>query len=59
MEYRRLPEVTVLTLGSLDAFSREHPGGGLFYECHLRELSALAPHLVRRDQTLAWFGFNP
>ena len=59
VEYRRLPEVTVLTLGSLDAFSREHPGGGLFYECHLRELSALAPHLVRKDQTLAWFGFSP
>jgi hypothetical protein len=57
--YRRFPELTVLTLESLEGFSREHPGGGLFYECHIGELGELAPKLIRKDQTVAWFGFTP
>lgn len=55
--YRRMPELTVLTLSSLEGFSREHPGGGLFYECHLTELGELARYLIRKDQTLTYYGF--
>jgi hypothetical protein len=54
----RLPEVTVLRLASLDKFDRRHPGGGLFYEAHIHDLGELAPMLQRRDQTLAYFGFD-
>ena len=55
--YRRFPELTVLTLASLDDFNREHSGGGLFFECHLPALASLASPLLRKDQTLTYFGF--
>jgi hypothetical protein len=55
---RRYPGMTVLTLDSLDGFRRDHPGGGLFFEARLESLSDLVPFLIRRDQTLTWFGFT-
>jgi Acyl-CoA reductase (LuxC) len=55
---RRWPEVTVLTLDSLSGFDRAHPGGGLFFEAHLRSIAELAPALSRKDQTLTSFGFE-
>ncbi len=57
--YRRFPALTVLTVANLAAFSRNHPGGNLFFECQLDGLSDLASALCRRDQTLTWFGFAP
>ena len=56
--YRRWPELTVLTLESLAAFDRSHPGGGMFFEAYLESLAELAPVLDRKDQTLTAFGFE-
>lgn len=56
---RRYKGLTVLTLNSLADFQRSHPGGGLFFEAPLDSLLELAPFLIRRDQTLTWFGFSP
>ncbi|MCU0635047.1 MAG: hypothetical protein MUE41_09250 [Gemmatimonadaceae bacterium] len=52
------PEVHVVRLDGLDGFRRVAPGGGLFHEVALPALTALAPYLVRRDQTLTAFGFG-
>jgi hypothetical protein len=49
--------VTVVGLESLDGLDREHPGGGVLLEVVVEDLAALAPHVVRRDQTLVAFGF--
>jgi len=57
-ECRRYKGLTVLTLDSLAGFQRSHPGGGLFFEVHLEGLLELTTFLVRRDQTLTWFGFT-
>jgi hypothetical protein len=50
------PEVTVVTLRSLEAFGRVAPGGGLFHQLAIHSLAALAPQCTRRDQTLTVFG---
>lgn len=59
MEYRRFRTLSVLTLSTLTEFSRNHPGGGVFFEYRVEHLSEIAPALRRRDQTLTWFGFPP
>jgi hypothetical protein len=56
-ECRRYKGLTVLSLGRLKDFEREHPGGGLFFEARLERLGDLPPFLCRRDQTLTYFGF--
>jgi len=50
--------LTVLTLSTLDGFDRDHPGGGTFLQAFVPSLGELAPHVTRRDQTLAVFGFE-
>lgn len=52
------PEVTVVRLATLESLRRVAPGGGLFHEVALPSLDALAPWLVRRDQTLTAFGLS-
>ena len=56
--YRRFPELTVLTLDTVEGLNREHDGGGLFLEVHVESLRELAPALVRKDQTLTHFGLE-
>jgi hypothetical protein len=51
--------VNVLTLRSLDAFSRQECGGGFFAELFAPDLNALSGWICRRDQTLVQFGFSP
>jgi hypothetical protein len=58
-QYRRFPSLSVLSLSSLAGFSRNHPGGNVFFECRVDRLDEIAPSLTRRDQTLTWFGFSP
>ncbi len=55
--YRRFSALSVLTLESLDGFSRSHPGGNVFLECQVERIADIAPALCRRDQTLSCFGF--
>jgi hypothetical protein len=50
--------LTVARLATLDGLEREHPGVGTFLEAVTPDLNALAPHVDRRDQTLAAFGFS-
>ncbi len=57
-KYHRLRETIVLTLDSLQSYSREHCGGGLFFSARVDRLSDLAPVLARKDQTLTYFGFE-
>jgi hypothetical protein len=57
-DYRAESDVVVLRLDSLEGFRREHCGGGLFYEVTVDSLARIAPHLERRDQTLACYGFS-
>ena len=47
-----------LRLESLASFSRDHSGGGLFFEARLEDLADLGAALDRRDQTLTHFGFE-
>ena len=56
--YRHYPALTVLSLGSLENFKRDHPGGGLFMEAFVADLSGLDAMVNRRDQTLECFGFE-
>src|SRR5262249_52100904 len=56
---RRLANLVVLTLDSLAGLRRDHPGGGVFFEVRLNSLKDLSASLLRRDQTLTWFGFSP
>jgi hypothetical protein len=58
-ECQRYKGMTVLTLDSMDGFQRHHPGGGLFFQAHLENLTDVTRFLQRRDQTLTWFGFTP
>lgn len=51
-------ELSVISLASLDGFSREHCGGGLFFQATVPDLGVLVPFLRRKDQTLAHFGFD-
>lgn len=57
-ECQRYKNLTVITLASLADFSRNHPGGGLFFETRMESLLDLASHVTRKDQTLTWFGFT-
>ena len=56
--WQHFPELTVLSLASFGDFDRSHPGGGLVFEVIVNSLADLAPSLVRKDQTLATFGFS-
>ncbi|HZD32644.1 MAG TPA: acyl-CoA reductase [Candidatus Angelobacter sp.] len=57
-EYRHSRDVTVLTLESLTSFTRDHSGGGLFFNARIDRLNDLVPALTRKDQTLTYFGFD-
>lgn len=52
-------EVTVLPVDAFPQVRGQFCGGGLFYSFQADSLLDLAPHMERRDQTLAWFGFAP
>jgi len=58
-ECQRYKDLTVMKLTSLTGFSRNHPGGGLFFNARLDTLLDLASFISRKDQTLTWFGFAP
>jgi hypothetical protein len=51
-------ELTVLELTTLEGFDRTHPGAGLFYAIALPTLDDLAPHVVRKDQTMTVSGID-
>jgi Acyl-CoA reductase (LuxC) len=51
-------ELAVLRLATLEGFDRTHPGGGLFFEAALPDLTALVPFLRAKDQTLGVFGLG-
>jgi Rad3-related DNA helicase len=53
----RFPALTVLNLTTLQAFDRNHPGGGIFLQASIEELNQLVSVLSRKDQTLTTFGF--
>ena len=50
------PALDVLRLDELHPVTREHPGGGFFYEVVIDSLEPLIGFLSRRDQTLTHFG---
>lgn len=52
------PECTVLELEDISNFDREHCGGGLLFQARTGELGDIAAMITRRDQTVAYFGFN-
>ncbi|WP_158716304.1 acyl-CoA reductase [Blastococcus sp. Marseille-P5729] len=52
-------ELVMLTVESFPQVRGEFCGGGLFYSLSLDTLLELAPHIERRDQTLAYHGFEP
>jgi hypothetical protein len=51
-------DLPVLTLDSLENFSRDHCGGGLMLEFQNSGLEALVPVVSHRDQTLTQYGFG-
>jgi len=51
--------LTVVTLATLDGFTREHPGAGLFFEACVPDVADLARHVTRRDQTICVHGVSP
>jgi hypothetical protein len=58
VQYRDLEQLVVLNIEHLDHFSREHSGGGLLYETRIAELSELSSFVIRRDQTMTYFGLD-
>jgi Acyl-CoA reductase (LuxC) len=55
-QQRLSSELSTLTVTTLDDFSRDHPGAGLFFVAHVESLAELTPFVSRRDQTLGHFG---
>ncbi|HEX5658800.1 MAG TPA: acyl-CoA reductase [Polyangiales bacterium] len=56
-EQQRLSsELSTLTVTTLEGFSRDHPGAGLFFVAHIAQLRELVPFVTKRDQTLGHFG---
>jgi hypothetical protein len=51
-------ELSVLSLETMEDFTRDHPAGGLLFEWATASLEDLAPFVTRRDQTLTHFGFS-
>lgn len=49
--------VTVLSIATWAEVREVAAGGGLFFEVSMPQLADLVPHVRRRDQTLAHFGF--
>ncbi len=49
-------ELYTLTVTTLEDFSRDHPGAGLFFVAHVSTLNELVPFVTKRDQTLGHFG---
>lgn len=52
-------ELTVLGVSEFPNVRGEFSGGGLFYFQIVDDLTDIAPHIERRDQTLSQFGFSP
>lgn len=51
------PTVLHITKSEIGEY-RESCGGGFFFECFLNNLDELIPLVNRKDQTLAYFGYN-
>jgi hypothetical protein len=51
-------ELSVIALGQISAFDREHSGGGILYQASVPTLLDFVPFVQRRDQTLTHFGFT-
>jgi hypothetical protein len=51
-------ELTIGHLAGLSEFPRDSPGGGLFYEVQVNQLSDIHPYITRKDQTLTHFGYT-
>lgn len=49
---------TRLGVSALEDFSREHCGGGVFFEVVVDGLEGLVPFVTRREQTISYFGFG-
>ncbi len=56
---READSVLVLDLDHMTDLSRDHVGGGVFFQVQLDRLDDLVPHIQRRDQTLGHFGLDP
>jgi hypothetical protein len=52
-------ELVVVPIVGLPLLDRRYVGGGLFLQVRAKDLSELAPAIVRKDQTLTHFGFSP
>jgi hypothetical protein len=57
--YNHGNEFSVLEMERPAALNRAQCGGGLVYQVFAPGLSAIAPFVERRDQTLTHFGFDP
>jgi hypothetical protein len=55
-QHRLSSELSTLVVTTLEDFSRDHPGAGLFFVAHLERLDELVPFVTKRDQTLGHFG---
>jgi hypothetical protein len=51
-------ELAVLTLGSLEAFDRQHCGFGLLFQHRVSTLDDLVPFVADADQTVAYHGIG-
>ncbi len=51
------PTVLKVEIEEINKF-RESCGGGFFFECYLENIDALTNLISRKDQTLAYFGFE-
>ncbi|MEZ5296220.1 MAG: acyl-CoA reductase [Ilumatobacteraceae bacterium] len=55
---RRANPLPTATGPRLVAFARHAPGGGLFYETRVDDITDLATHVERKDQTLGIYGIE-
>ncbi|UFI05706.1 acyl-CoA reductase [Roseibium aggregatum] len=54
----RSPELTVVELSTLGDIRDEATGGGFLYSAHVAEAEELTNFLCRKDQTIAYSGFD-
>ncbi|MEQ8482568.1 MAG: acyl-CoA reductase [Hoeflea sp.] len=54
----RSAELTVVELSGLEDVREEASGGGFLYSAHVAEAQELKAFLRRKDQTIAYFGFD-
>jgi hypothetical protein len=51
-------QITVGEVTDLESFTRNNPGGGLFYLVRIKNVDQIVPFVTRTDQTMTHYGVS-